>query len=57
MSKVKVKYFINNDEYEGLPEKLEKDTHYKIYYYYEGHEPTAGWSDTFSVSVSFSVTS
>lgn len=56
MSRVKVKYFLNNDGHEGLPETLQTNSSYTVCYYYDGHEPTADYSDAFVVTVTFSVT-
>lgn len=55
MSKVKVKYFINNEGTAGLPETLQSSCSYTVYYYYEGHEPTADFSDALAVRISFNV--
>lgn len=55
MSKVKLKHFVNGEGKEGLPEVLQSNGYYTVYYYYEGHEPTADFSDSFAVRISFSV--
>lgn len=57
MAKIKVKHFVNgNEEHEGLPEQFQMLTSYTVCYYYEGHEPTADASDSFVVTIIFSVT-
>lgn len=55
MSKVKVKHFINNEGYAGLPDQLQANTSYSVYYYYIGHEPTAEFSDAMCVRIGFYV--
>ena len=56
MSKVKVKHFINHEGHAGLPEQLQAGASYSVYYYVEGHEPTADFSDSLVVTINFSVT-
>lgn len=56
MTKVKIKHFINNEGHAGLPEQLQAGASYSVYYYVEGHEPTADFSDSLVVTINFSVT-
>lgn len=58
MSKVEIKHFYSDGqggtiEGKGLPETLIKGTGYRLCYYYVGHEPTADFSDSFVVTISF----
>lgn len=56
MTKVKVKHFTGGGaEQAGLPQSLQANTSYSVYYYYEGHEPTADFSDSFAVRIDFQV--
>lgn len=56
MSKVGVKHFVNGNEYAGLPQTLQANCSYTVCYYYEGHEPSADFSDALVVTITFMVT-
>lgn len=60
MTKVKTKHFYSNGdgtttEEAGIPQTLQKGANYSLYYYYEGHEPTADFSDALCVRIQFSI--
>lgn len=60
MSKVKTKHFYSDGqgnaiEGQGIPTTLQQGTSYSLYYYYEGHEPTADYHDALSVHIMFLV--